>query len=194
MLFCHRYIPCKYKHNFNESTSWILLLGVLFYLSILMIKGQHLFNYLPFTVFWYCPFPESFEDWFYRISFYFTRQLVFYVLIFTCMPFLPKFSLFSVAYSHPRVLLLVSKILSWWRKNLKFTSNKTNKGGNKQQEKKFKNFGNKKACRQMVTNTLEKTSCQWMKQKGKLFYAVESVLKDSEMDSINPETRIREDN
>lgn len=31
-------------------------------------------------------------------------------------------------------------------------------------------------------------------KKGKLFYAVESVLKDSEMDSINPETRIREDN
>ena len=31
-------------------------------------------------------------------------------------------------------------------------------------------------------------------KKGKQFYVVESILKDSEMDSINLETRIREDN
>ena len=48
------------------------------------------------------------------------------------------------------------QILSWWRKNLKFTSNKTTCMGISN-KKKIKNFGNEKARRQVVTNTVEKT-------------------------------------
>ena len=65
-------------------------------------------------------------------------------------------SLLSIHFLSFLNLFACLQILSWWRKNLKFTSNKTTRVGISN-KKKTKNFGNKKACRQMVTNTLEKT-------------------------------------